>query len=236
MCCFGVPLRPVAEPIDGPWASRVREIAAAAGVVVVVGMFTPDGDRVRNTLLATGPGVEASYDKIHMFDAFGFRESATVAPGADLVTDRRRRRVRRTRHLLRHPLPVAVPAPGRRRRSGARRAPRPGEPAQASASSGSCWPGRARWTPPRTCLPAGRPIRSRSGARRAPRRLASGTASRSARSVWCSTRWAQAPVVWSSISTSPRWTRRGQPCRCWRTASSDREDHRRRSSTSDCAS
>ena len=53
MCCFGVPLRGVAEPLDGPWANRVREIAAAAGLVVIVGMFTPDGNRVRNTLLAT---------------------------------------------------------------------------------------------------------------------------------------------------------------------------------------
>ena len=56
MCCFGVPLRPIAEPLDGPWATRVREIARSAGVAVVVGMFTPDGDRVRNTLLVTGPG------------------------------------------------------------------------------------------------------------------------------------------------------------------------------------
>jgi len=85
MCCFGVPLRPVAEPLDGPWATRVREMAAAAGLVVVAGMFTPDGDRVRNTLIATGPGVDASYDKIHLFDAFGFQESATVAPGKACV-------------------------------------------------------------------------------------------------------------------------------------------------------
>ena len=82
MCCFGVKLGPVAEPLDGPWATGVREVAAAAGVTVVAGMFTPSGDgRVRNTLLATGGGVEAHYDKIHMFDAFGFAESATVAPG-----------------------------------------------------------------------------------------------------------------------------------------------------------
>jgi predicted amidohydrolase len=85
MCCFGVPLRAVAEPLDGPWASGLREIARRAGLVVVAGMFTADGDRVRNTLLATGPGVEASYDKIHLFDAFGFKESATVAPGAEPV-------------------------------------------------------------------------------------------------------------------------------------------------------
>ncbi|MBW0101615.1 carbon-nitrogen hydrolase family protein [Pseudonocardia sp. KRD291] len=87
MCCFGVKLGPVAEPLDGPWATGVREVAAQAGVTVVAGMFTPSGDgRVRNTLLVTGGGVEAHYDKIHMFDAFGFAESDTVAPGDAPVT------------------------------------------------------------------------------------------------------------------------------------------------------
>ncbi|WP_433278617.1 carbon-nitrogen hydrolase family protein [Pseudonocardia xinjiangensis] len=87
MCCFGVPLGPVAEPLDGPWADRVRSIAAAAGITVVAGMFTPaDDGRVHNTLIATGGGVEASYDKIHLFDAFGFAESRTVAPGSKPVS------------------------------------------------------------------------------------------------------------------------------------------------------
>lgn len=89
MRCFGRSLVDVAEPLDGPWATRVRAIAAEAAVVVAVGMFTPaDGDRVRNTLLVVGPGVDASYDKIHLFDAFGYAESDTVAPGTDpLVVD-----------------------------------------------------------------------------------------------------------------------------------------------------
>ena len=87
MCAFGVPLGPVAEPLDGPWASSVREIARSAGITVVAGMFTPGDDaRVRNTLLATGGGVEASYDKIHLYDAHGFLESRTVAPGQEPVT------------------------------------------------------------------------------------------------------------------------------------------------------
>lgn len=86
MCRFGVPLAPVAQPLDGPWADEVRSIAADAGVTVFAGMFTPSQDgRVRNTLLATGAGVEASYDKIHLYDAFGFTESDTVAPGTELV-------------------------------------------------------------------------------------------------------------------------------------------------------
>jgi predicted amidohydrolase len=86
MCRFGVPLAPIAEPLDGPWASGVRAIAERAGVVVVAGMFCPSDDgRVTNTLVAAGPGVDAHYDKIHMYDAFGFTESRTVAPGYDPV-------------------------------------------------------------------------------------------------------------------------------------------------------
>lgn len=84
MCRFGVPLAPVAEPLDGRWATAVREIAERAGITVVAGMFTPSGDgRVTNTLLATGGGVDSHYHKIHLYDAFGFRESRTVAPGAE---------------------------------------------------------------------------------------------------------------------------------------------------------
>ena len=86
MCRFGVPLAPIAEPLDGPWASAVRAVAARAGIVVVAGMFVPaDDGRVTNTLIATGPDVEAHYDKIYLYDAFGFAESKTVAPGHEPV-------------------------------------------------------------------------------------------------------------------------------------------------------
>jgi predicted amidohydrolase len=86
MCRFGVPLKPVAEPLDGPWATAVRDVAVEHGVVVVAGMFTPAADgRVTNTLLATGAEFHVGYDKIHLFDAFGFAESDTVAPGSEVV-------------------------------------------------------------------------------------------------------------------------------------------------------
>jgi predicted amidohydrolase len=89
MCRFGVPLAPIAEPIDGRWADAIRGIAAAADLTVLVGMFTPASDgRVTNTLLATGRGVEARYDKIHLYDAFSFTESATVAPGHEPIVIR----------------------------------------------------------------------------------------------------------------------------------------------------
>ncbi|MGB8941168.1 MAG: carbon-nitrogen hydrolase family protein [Streptomyces sp.] len=87
MACFGTPLASLAEPLDGPWATAVRAIAEAAGITVVAGMFTPaPGGRVTNTLLATGRGVEATYDKIHLYDAFGYAESDTVAAGSRVVT------------------------------------------------------------------------------------------------------------------------------------------------------
>ncbi|HKX13549.1 MAG TPA: carbon-nitrogen hydrolase family protein, partial [Propionibacteriaceae bacterium] len=83
---FGLPLADIAEPIDGPWAQQLRKIAEHHQILVVAGMFTPSTDgRVRNTLRAVGPGLDAHYDKIHLFDAFGFRESETVAPGAEPV-------------------------------------------------------------------------------------------------------------------------------------------------------
>lgn len=87
MRCFGGPIRSIAEPLDGPWADAVREIAKTIEITIVAGMFTPaDEGRVANTLLITGPSVDASYDKIHLFDAFGFAESDTVAPGTDPLT------------------------------------------------------------------------------------------------------------------------------------------------------
>jgi predicted amidohydrolase len=86
MCRFGVPLAPIAEPLDGPWASGVRAVAESTGIVVVAGMFVPSEDgRVTNTLIATGPGVDTHYDKIHLYDAFGFTESDTIAPGHEPV-------------------------------------------------------------------------------------------------------------------------------------------------------
>jgi deaminated glutathione amidase len=80
MCRFGVPLAPIAEPLDGSWASAVRAVAERAGVVPA------DDGRVTNTLIATGPGVDTHYDKIYLYDAFGFAESKTVAPGHEPVT------------------------------------------------------------------------------------------------------------------------------------------------------
>ncbi len=87
MACFGAPLAAVAQPLSGPWARAVADIAAYNDVVVLAGMFTPSGDgRVHNTVLITGLGNHQGYNKIHLFDAFGYRESATISAGNETVT------------------------------------------------------------------------------------------------------------------------------------------------------
>ncbi|HRW19108.1 MAG TPA: carbon-nitrogen hydrolase family protein [Dermatophilaceae bacterium] len=86
MACFGTRLREIAEPVDGAFGTGLRELAARHTVTIVAGMFEPaDDGRVHNTLLLTGPDGEATYRKIHLYDAFGSRESAVVNPGTEHV-------------------------------------------------------------------------------------------------------------------------------------------------------
>ncbi len=70
--------------------------------------------RVTNTVIATGPGVDAHYDKIHLYDAFGFTESRTVAPGHEPVVITVDGVGVGPDHLLRHSLPGALHRTGRR--------------------------------------------------------------------------------------------------------------------------
>ncbi len=85
---FSADLRSAAEPLDGPFCTGLSAAARRTGVAVVAGMFEPAGDGlVYNTTVAidaTGQLV-AAYRKIHLFDALGQQESATVAPGSDVV-------------------------------------------------------------------------------------------------------------------------------------------------------
>ena len=87
MTRFGAPLAQVAEPLDGPWAQAVATIAQEHGVLIIAGMFTPSPDgRIYNTALVTGHDTHTGYNKIHLYDAFGFHESDTVAGGYKIMT------------------------------------------------------------------------------------------------------------------------------------------------------
>ncbi|GAB2869254.1 carbon-nitrogen hydrolase family protein [Nocardioides pacificus] len=72
-----------AETMDGPFVREVERVADERGAVVVAGMFEASADPARpwNTLVARGPGVSASYRKIHLYDSFGYRESDRLSPG-----------------------------------------------------------------------------------------------------------------------------------------------------------
>ncbi|MGW4486345.1 carbon-nitrogen hydrolase family protein [Amycolatopsis sp. NPDC004368] len=74
-----------AEPLDGAFATGLRELARERGITVVAGMneAVPEGGRIWNTLVAAGPDGEfaALYRKIHLYDAFGFRESDVILAG-----------------------------------------------------------------------------------------------------------------------------------------------------------
>lgn len=92
MASFATRSADAAEPLDGPWASAVAAIAREAGITIVAGMFTParsrgERARARNTLIvADASGVVAHYDKMHLFDAWGFEESRHIEAGDRPVT------------------------------------------------------------------------------------------------------------------------------------------------------
>jgi predicted amidohydrolase len=99
-----------AQPLDGPVCARFAEIARRHSMYVLLGSFnelneqaraqaSAGGDgparlgRCNNTSVLFGPdgGRIAVYRKIHLFDVdvsedVRFKESATIAPGSDVVT------------------------------------------------------------------------------------------------------------------------------------------------------
>lgn len=86
MSAFGSGLRAIAEDNAETWRSALTELAAEAGITVIVGEFATTADRVINLLAVYTPeGERSDYAKIHLYDAFGFKESDTVEPGDEPV-------------------------------------------------------------------------------------------------------------------------------------------------------
>lgn len=75
----------LAEPLDGPFVTAVRERAAATGLAVVVGTSLPSDDprlAVNAVVAIAGDGeLTGVYRKVHLYDAFGARESDVLEPG-----------------------------------------------------------------------------------------------------------------------------------------------------------
>ena len=83
----GVPLAPVAESLDGPFVTGLREVAKRSAVTVLAGMFEPvedDATRAYNTVVAVGADGDliGRYRKQHLFDALGWVESDRLEPGS----------------------------------------------------------------------------------------------------------------------------------------------------------
>ncbi|TAJ49830.1 MAG: carbon-nitrogen hydrolase family protein [Herbiconiux sp.] len=74
-----------AEALDGPFVTALTEIAADLDVHLIAGLVATAGDPAKfaNVLVAVSPvdGLIASYSKLHLYDAFGARESDWVEAG-----------------------------------------------------------------------------------------------------------------------------------------------------------
>lgn len=75
-----------AQTLHGPFVRALAEIAAELGIHLVAGLIElvpGETDRVANTLVAVDPAGEvvARYRKIHLYDAFGSRESDRIVAG-----------------------------------------------------------------------------------------------------------------------------------------------------------
>jgi deaminated glutathione amidase len=81
---FDASLAAHAEEIGGPFTTALTALAARLDVCLVAGLVErADDHRVRNTVIAVdGTGVRARYRKLHLYDAFGQRESDWVEAGA----------------------------------------------------------------------------------------------------------------------------------------------------------
>jgi predicted amidohydrolase len=85
---LGRPVVDAAEPIDGPFVSALSGLARELGVNLVAGLVEcadagESHGRFSNTLVAIdgSGGLVAQYRKLHLYDAFGQRESDWVVPG-----------------------------------------------------------------------------------------------------------------------------------------------------------
>ena len=86
MSAFGSGLRSIAEEHTESWRRGLSELAVETGITVVVGEFATTEDKVINLLAVYSPsGDRSDYAKIHLYDAFGFKESDTVEAGEEPV-------------------------------------------------------------------------------------------------------------------------------------------------------
>lgn len=82
-------LAQLAEPIEGPFISTLRDSAKSSGVAVIATIYETcqAADRVFDTAVWIDPcgNIPSVYRKLHLYDAFGFKESDKFYPGEDIA-------------------------------------------------------------------------------------------------------------------------------------------------------
>lgn len=75
-----------AEPLEGEFVGRIVDETMWRGSAVVFTTFLKKGGLVHNAAILAEKGrIRAIYNKIHLFDAFGYKESSIFAPGDELA-------------------------------------------------------------------------------------------------------------------------------------------------------
>jgi deaminated glutathione amidase len=82
-------LAEIAEPLAGPFIAALKEVANATRTAIVATFYETCSiaDRVYDTAIwvDSAGSLAAVYRKVHLYDAFGFRESDKFAAGSDLA-------------------------------------------------------------------------------------------------------------------------------------------------------
>jgi deaminated glutathione amidase len=82
-------LTELAESVDGPFVNSLRDAAKSAGISVVATIY--ETCSIANRVYDTAVWIDAEgrlvavYRKLHLYDAFGFKESDKFHPGEDIA-------------------------------------------------------------------------------------------------------------------------------------------------------
>ena len=83
-------LAEIAEPLDGPFITALKEAANATRTAIVATIYETcsTADRVYDSAIwiDSAGSLAAIYRKLHLYDAFGFRESDKFAAGTELAS------------------------------------------------------------------------------------------------------------------------------------------------------
>lgn len=76
-----------AEPVEGEFVSKIVSKTLEKGCAAIFTTYLKEKGEVYNAAILAEKGkIKAVYKKIHLFDAFGYRESEIFSPGKEIIT------------------------------------------------------------------------------------------------------------------------------------------------------